>query len=423
MTRLIGCLPAGDRARRFAVAGLVVPAAMAVLAVAVLLWPRTPDALRMGPMLQHVTTNGFFVVWWDESAEGGILRVEDDRGWLGSYPAVRGHIGFVARAAGLQGGRSYRYTVLRVDAAGATSRFGGGEARTAPVGDAPLSFIVFGDSGRGNRAQRRLARTMARYPVDFILHSGDVVYPDGQWEGYSARFFRPYAELLARVPVYPVAGNHDNLTLDGAPWRELFLLPGNGPAGVEPERCYWFGYGNARVVAFDSNLAPETLAERVAPWLRDVLDEQTAGWTFALFHHPPFSARASAAGLAVRDTIVPVFEEQGVDLAFCGHDHWYQRTRALRALPLPHAETAGGVRYVTSGAGSDTTARHAEDAPAFVAAFEPEHCSFTLVDVDGARLRLRQIDASGRVLDDVTWARNRHGAMAALGGKRLNPRL
>ena len=62
----------------------------------------------------------------------------------------------------------------------------------------------------------------------------------------------PYAKLLRFVPFYPSLGNHDVKTDDGAPWLRAFVLPENGPDGVDPERFYWFDYGDARFVALDT---------------------------------------------------------------------------------------------------------------------------------------------------------------------------
>jgi hypothetical protein len=45
----------------------------------------------------------------------------------------------------------------------------------APV---PLSFAVLGDSGSGEKPQFDLAARMALLALEFVLHVGDLVYPD-----------------------------------------------------------------------------------------------------------------------------------------------------------------------------------------------------------------------------------------------------
>src|SRR5262249_44634906 len=75
-------------------------------------------------------------------------------------------------------------------------------------------FIVFGDSGKGDRAQHELARVMAAHQwshmYDTALMLGDNIYPDGNPEDIPAKFERPYTELLRRgVSFQAVLGNHD----------------------------------------------------------------------------------------------------------------------------------------------------------------------------------------------------------------------
>ena len=54
--------------------------------------------------------------------------------------------------------------------------------------------------------------------------------------GLETQVFGVYGDLLRNVPLFPAAGNHDHGTLDGAPFRDVFALPGN-------EQWYSYDWG------------------------------------------------------------------------------------------------------------------------------------------------------------------------------------
>jgi hypothetical protein len=96
--------------------------------------------------------------------------------------------------------------------------------------DPEFSFLVVGDSGsgghRGHNPQRQLAELMLPHTGEcrFMLHTGDVIYLVGSSEFYLKNFIEPYLEWLVggeypdrihydqmvfRLPILPVPGNHD----------------------------------------------------------------------------------------------------------------------------------------------------------------------------------------------------------------------
>jgi len=96
--------------------------------------------------------------------------------------------------------------------------------------DPEFSFLVVGDSGsgshRGHNPQRQLAELLLPHADEcrFMLHTGDVIYLVGSSEFYLKNFIEPYREWLVggehpdrihydqmvfRLPILPVPGNHD----------------------------------------------------------------------------------------------------------------------------------------------------------------------------------------------------------------------
>ena len=159
--------------------------------------------LTRGPYLQSVTGTSAIVVW--QTAAPGSSRV--DYG-VGDYtnsidlpdPTTEHVITLTDLITGTE-------VIYRVSTDGV--ELASGSFRTAAAPDQPFSFAVIGDSGTGSRDQYAVADRMVALDPDLVLHTGDVVYPDGQASGYDPFFFKPYQTLARRAPIFPVLGNHD----------------------------------------------------------------------------------------------------------------------------------------------------------------------------------------------------------------------
>ncbi len=127
-------------------------------------------------------------------------------------------------------------------------------------GDREFSFLVIGDSGSGrhikNNPQRQIAEQMVRNQDNcrFIVHTGDVIYLVGSSEYYSQNFIEPYREFIVggehpdripynnmvfKLPILPVPGNHD--------YYDLPLLYGAIAQAAQPLRHLLRGHFNLDV--------------------------------------------------------------------------------------------------------------------------------------------------------------------------------
>jgi hypothetical protein len=295
-------------------------------------------------------------------------------------------------------GTEYFYRVL----CGGEIVYAGPEYRFRTVPDkrtARFRFLVFGDSGKGGPVQESLVPGLLAAEPDFVLHTGDVVYPAGEPQDFDPKYFVPYADLLRRTPVWLALGNHDMMTDNGAPYLDSFLLPRN-PAGNE--RYYSFNYGSAHIVVLDSNGA---FGPDLVSWLHDDLERATTAWKFVVMHHPMYSCGMHGSDYELRNLLGPIFEQHGVDLVFAGHDHDYQRSHPMRngdpidVEQAPNFRQPRGVLYIVTGGGASprTTSAKCRFTARAIAATH-----FTQVDVDGAQLALRAVDPDGQVLDEIT---------------------
>lgn len=372
--------------------------------------------LISGPMVQIPEPDTLTIVWeMDATFSRGAVRL------TGPGEAERietceptGHR-YEATFNGLTPGAAYSYVVLNLGFLGRKTVVAGPfETAAAAPGGMPIRFVAFGDSGNGSLSQAALAGLIADAAPDVVIHTGDLVYTLGALEDYLFNFFEPNAALIASVPFMPSLGNHDCASQQGQPYLDVLVLPENGPPGIDPERNYWFDYGDARFVALDSNkveekqggvLTPEQMKTVVAPWLRDVLTDCGARWKFVYFHHPFYTGSQHAPeGVAyLKDAFVDVFEECGVDIVFAGHNHLYERTAPILRDEI--VDEGAGVVYVTTGAGGVSRYEEILPPPDYMRAYNAEVFSFTQVDLTTDRLELKQIGDQGQVLDEYVIER------------------
>lgn len=297
---------------------------------------KTRPTLTYGPMVQIPEPGALTIVWGMDAVfpVGSVwLRTAPDQTLTGSGRCANGRCEVSFK--GLERGRVYPYEVANDRLIfGSTKLAGPYEAKTALPRGRPFRFAAFGDSGNGSNTQTEFARRIAASKPDVIIHVGDLVYPAGALDSYDTHFFSPNAEMIRTAPFMASLGNHDVATEKGAPLLESFVCPRNGPEGIEPERNYWFDYGDARFVALDSNMdieagaiTREQMKSVVALWLRRVLTETDAKWKFVFYHHPFYtgSTHPPSGGGHMKEAYLSVFEECGVDVVFCGHNHLYAR--------------------------------------------------------------------------------------------------
>lgn len=240
-----------------------------------------------------------------------------------------------------------------------------------PTATTPFRFLVFADSSRLDDP-RSLATLMTPLQPHLVLHIGSLVRrpalgPAEAARLYEDQFYDPFDLLVNTVPFMPVMGRDTPQLRAGIPLETVFVLPGNGPVGIESSLSYWFDYGTARFAAIDSDLDAQTLREAVMPWLRQVFSGAQAEWRLVLTEE-----WTGPGGQALREVLGPVLAEMGVRVVFGGGSPQYARSEP------PQAEATGGrMVHVSPGVGT-----------------------FSVVELAGPRMRVRQIDQAGRTIDE-----------------------
>jgi len=221
----------------------------------------------------------------------------------------------------------YRYKIMISDTLISDDKF---SFRIPSDSDSVLSFLIFGDSGTGGRAQFEVRDAMYDFlnerKIDFILHTGDVVYEDGTPPHYDTRYFAVYHKMICNNFVFLTPGNHDYYyDGKGSGYFSSFFLPVNE---YGTEEFYSFAFGNAFFISLNItgfvDYKPGSIQYN---WLIKTLSSEEAQgkkWRVVFFHIPPFStSRWYDPGVLIY--LFPIFEAFRVDLVLCGHVHGYER--------------------------------------------------------------------------------------------------
>jgi predicted phosphodiesterase len=260
------------------------------------------------------------------------------------------------------------------------------------------SFGIIGDTQRNPEITRKCAEGIYSQRPNMVIHCGDVVddgYAKNQW---IKDLFEPMAKLNSRVPLFPTIGNHEK----NSHWYyDYFHLP-------EPEYYYTFTYGNAQFFMIDSNKSLKPDSEQYA-WLEKELKQSKATWKFTCHHHPCFSSDENDYGDHVKgeykrpatwgdpnaQQLVPLYEKYGIDIAFNGHVHVYERTWPILQMAVNQQR---GVRYITSGGGGGGLEDAAPQRTWFMHHFKRayHYCTATIHD---RTIQFKAYDTEDRLFD------------------------
>ncbi|MBP7148345.1 MAG: DNRLRE domain-containing protein [Acidobacteria bacterium] len=312
--------------------------------------PPSSNLVRQ-PYLQMVTPTSMTVAWRTDTATDS--RVE--------YGTVFGTFGHTATNAasstdhfvsitGLSPSTTYYYRV------GSTASVqGGGTAEyyftTAPLtGTSPRAFRfwIFGDSGICSEVQNTVRNSMLTWtasnpPIpDLFLHAGDVAQSTGADSEYTNCLFPYYTTVMRHTPFIPAMGNHDSYSTScseapagcSGPFFSTFVRPTSGEmGGVASNTNAYFSwdYGNAHFIVLNGTNVSRSSTGPMATWLRADLAATTQQWVIVYFHQTPYTKGTHDSDtegdlVEIRQNILPILEEYGVDLVLNGHSHGYERS-------------------------------------------------------------------------------------------------
>lgn len=318
------------------------------------------QSLQRGPYLQSMTNNSVKIMWRTSDSTTAIVKYGTSPTTLTNTitdnTLTKNHI---VQVNGLQAKTKYYYSV------GYNTTVLAGENDqhhfiTAPIpGDSSeFKFWVTGDFGGGNGGQIKVRRWFENYlqgnNVTGWLWLGDNAYNDGTDAQYQAKVFDTYYgydSIFRFLPFYPIPGNHDYNSVNGAddpnahkgPYYDMVEVFKNAEMGGVPsgmEAYYSYDYGNTHFLALNSELYRvfvlwDLHASAIAfkNWLINDLKSSDKKFKVAYWHQPPYSKGSHDSDDfwevfmgSMRDKVIPILEQYGVDLILCGHSHVYERS-------------------------------------------------------------------------------------------------
>jgi hypothetical protein len=338
--------------------------------------PTPVFALIHGPYLQSVTPSSIIVVWDTDEASTGEVAYGETADYAtrlaDPVPGTR-------HAVTLVGLRPYTTYHYRLESNGwpLTEDF---TFRTAADASQPsFTFAVYGDTRTGHDRHRTVVDRLLALAPDIALHTGDLVTSGSSASDWET-FLSIEHPLMARLAIFPTLGNHEQ---DNPFYFDLFYLPGS-------ERWYTFDYGPARFVCLQiDGIASFGRSSEQYTWLETTLAANTQPWLFVYFHVPPYSAlREDDFQLAVRQMLVPLFQQYGVDAVFNGHHHDYQRI------------LVNGITYLVTGGGGAETYPVTQSYPGLLAYYNGLHVVY--ITLTGETLTGQAMTPEGEVFDTFT---------------------
>jgi hypothetical protein len=206
--------------------------------------------------------------------------------------------------------------------------------------------------------------------------TGDNLYGSERPKDYERKFALPYKALIdGGVKFYAALGNHDDA---GQINYKLFNMGGRKYYSFKPK-------DGVRFFSIDTNYVDEKQLE----WLDKELAASGSDWKIVFFHHPLYSSGATHGSADLqRELLEPTFMKHGVNVAFTGHEHFYERLKPQK-----------GIHYFVNGCGAKLRRGDIRKTAMTAKGFDADR-SFMLVEIDGDVLRFQTITRTGRKVDE-----------------------
>ena len=321
--------------------------------------------INVGPYLQNAEPSSITIMW--ETSSGNESTVE----WGTSNTLGNSSSGvFISgnglsrihttMLSGLESNTKYYYKVITNNAQSDIFDF---VTPPLPNSEAPVNLVSMSDMQQdwqhtnvfediindelipfvNNRFGNDLSTDVA-----YVFIPGDLVATGSNYSSWESTFFDPAQALFQHVPVYPVAGNHEQ---NSENYFKYFSLPTNGTNQNDYlEHWYYKDYSNVRLIGLETN-SGYRIQEQL-DWLQVILDDasnnENIDFVFAQLHHPHHSELWIAGNTDYTGDIITLLEDFSSNcgkpsIHFFGHTHGYSRGQSRDHEHLMvNVATAGG---------------------------------------------------------------------------------
>ena len=137
------------------------------------------------------------------------------------------------------------------------------------------------------------------------------------------------ADMLKNIPLATSIGNHDSLARN---YSFHFNTSNNSELGkTNAGGDYYFNYGNAIFMMLNTNNL--NIAEHKAFIEKTIEENKDLKWRIVTMHHDIYGSGEHSNEpqiVNLRYNLIPILEENGIDVVFTGHDHTYARSFLMK---------------------------------------------------------------------------------------------
>lgn len=271
-----------------------------------------------------------------------------------------------------------------------------------------VTFIYFGDSqsnesgsdsyaGFGNLVKKSFSDAPN---AKFFVIGGDLINDESDMSEWHS-FLQSISDITQSIPCMPIVGNH---TPGEVNYKDLFHVPQNGPNGLK-SNFYSFEEGNAHFTMVDSNLMG-TLDQNTVKVIHDWLSKDLKGtkkhWKVVVMHHPMYPVLSNykdeIRAETMRANYLKLFEQQGVDLILCGHQHVYART-----YPLKEGNIANNTDGIVQIMGISSDKYYGGQYKNYVEFAKDNQSVYTVITTKNKRITIQTKDENFKIIDECTW--------------------
>ncbi|EQC47099.1 metallophosphoesterase [Bacteriovorax sp. Seq25_V] len=178
---------------------------------------------------------------------------------------------------------------------------------------------IIGDTGTGSSDQHLVAKEMSKENCKNIIHTGDLIYPDGLKSTddpkFKLNFLDPFAESMTTSRFFLTLGNHD-YRRDPKPYLDLAKT---NESIVFPNYYYLARFQDACLLFIDTNLNYRGSQEK---WLRNKVNELiNCSSSFIIGHHPLVSSGDHGNATGLIKSFLEKYVKDHTPLYISGHDH------------------------------------------------------------------------------------------------------
>ena len=316
------------------------------------------------------------------------------------------------------------------------------------VGRASLPYVfgLTGDLGQTNDSDINVRHFSEDVALDSILHVGDLSYADSQmvrWDTWG-RMVEPVA---ARLPWMVAAGNHEiekdkRAAADLPPgdfatfnaYQHRFRMPAEESShGLAISGNYWYSYDVAGVHVIVLNAYDDTSeGSPQYAWLEADLkqvDRTVTPWVITGSHCPWYNSNKAhhneKQAVVMKAAMEPLYAAYGVDIAFAGHVHAYERShKTLNNVTVAVGPDPGTV-YINIGDGGNREGQYdywypglaGNDAPEWSAFRQPQfgHGKLEVMNATHSLWTWHRTEFGEKVVSDEAWIVRADSARVAAG--------